>query len=168
MKKTIGYLTMIALLTALFGSYAAAQPPGGGGFGRTQGGPGTHEGSRGRSWRGLTPPRRVLENVLEFTDEQFEALDALKADLRATIRPLQSETRGLRESIKAALESENPDATGLGESMIASHGLGQQIRLAQRDFRTSFEEILTDEQLQKLQEWKEHPRRGRGMRRPGQ
>ncbi len=162
MKKTIGYLTMIALMTALFGSYAAAQPPGHGGYGRDRGEFGMGEGFRGPGARGLTPPRWVLENVLELTDEQLDALEALKTDHRAAMRPLREERRELGKGLKAALASENPDATAVGESVIAIHDLGEQMKLASADFGTAFEALLTEDQLQALQEWKENPKRGRG------
>ena len=142
--------------------FAGPNGPQGPGFGmRRGGGPGF--GPRG-GFGGQLPPRRVLESVLELTDEQFDELEVLRDELMAAIEPLRDQHKELGESLKAELELENPDPTTLGELMIASRDLREQIRAGHDAFVTSFEGILTPDQLEKLEAWRENPRPRRPRR----
>ncbi len=111
-------------------------------------------------------PVRVLSRVLDLSEEQVGQLQLLLEELRANVQPLREERGPLHDQLEAFLESESPDAEEVGAIVIAIHGIIQQIEQAQQDFAAAFEAILTPEQLEKLQEFLDNPRRGpRG--RPG-
>lgn len=111
-------------------------------------------------------PVRALRRVLDLSEEQLEQLQALLEDLHTTIQPLGEERRLAHDQLEALLESEAPNAEEVGAVVIAIHEINQQIEQAKQDFASSFEAILTPEQLEKLQQFLDNPRRGpRG--RPG-
>ena len=178
MRKNTALLIMTILLigTGSLGSGMAA--PQREGFARPvnfQGGAfdGTgHPNFGGRS-RGMgIPSQRILQNVLGFTDQQFNQLDLLKEDFRAALKPLLEEQRGLREPLKSALDSDPPDALLVGELVISSRNVMQQIRALRQSFQDSFVTILTVEQVDLLDEFEANrsSRRGfrRGRRQPGE
>ena len=112
----------------------------------------------------VIPPDNFLINVLELDEDQLAEAAELRESLRATVTPLMQEGRAIRQEVKAQLDSENPDPTTVGELVIAGHALEPQIREASQAAREAFKEILTEEQLEKL----ENARPGRrGMRSRG-
>jgi len=104
------------------------------------------------------PSRRGnLAEVLDLNEQQQEQLKALRETLRTTVEPLREQKRDLREQIKAAVDAGN--AQQAGELLISEKALREQFKAAHQSFETSFEKILTPEQKQKWDVYKEMRRR---------
>ncbi|MEM7582983.1 MAG: Spy/CpxP family protein refolding chaperone [Acidobacteriota bacterium] len=119
-------------------------------------------GPRDRGGRGLLPP----SGYLELTEEQIDAAQAIREQTRDSIEPIRDEMRALRGQLKANFESGDPDATEVGQLMIDIHAQRQQLRTLREDAEGQFAALLTAEQLEKWENFKEL-RRGRGGRRAG-
>ena len=105
-------------------------------------------------------PGRVLARLLDLSEEQVTQLQELQEELQTTVQPLREERGLLHDQLELLLESDAPNAEEVGALVIAIHEVNQQIEQAQQDFTASFEAILTAEQLEKLQEFLDNPRRG--------
>ncbi len=146
-RKTIIFLAL-ALLALL--PLAAIAEPGGGHRGR---GPG----------KGFFPP----PGYLDLNDEQIEAAQAIREGVRAEMEALRDETRTLREQLKALLDGDNPDAAEVGQLTIELHGLRQQTRANREAAESEFAALLTAEQLEKWENFKELRQSRRGPRHRG-
>jgi len=113
----------------------------------------------------FVPPAQALQNIVGLSDEQIDQLEALKADLMASLEPLVEESRVLQEDIRAALDSASPSAVEVGQLVISSHMVRRDIREIRSLFRSEFENILTPDQLERLEDFKED-QLTRGRRRP--
>lgn len=145
-RKTLA-LTALALL-ALLPLVALASP--GERHGR---GPG----------RGMFPP----PGYLDLSDEQIEATQAILEGVRAEMSGTREERHALREELKAILDSDNPDANAAGQLVISLHDLRQQTRAILEDAENQFAALLTAEQLEKWENFKELRESRRGRRGPG-
>lgn len=112
-------------------------------------------------------PIHKMVRVLDLTEEQQEALKALKVELKAERRADRSAKEG-HTSIRAQFEALNPtdanyqqDVNELAE-LQAEKAKARFLRMA--DVRVKISEILTDEQLDKFESMKEK-RSKRGERR---
>ncbi len=153
-RKTLALLA-IALLALL--PLIALAEPGSGQRGRGRGnGPGSGPG------RGMFPP----PGYLDLTDEQIEAVDVIRESVRAEMEAGREEAGTLHEALKAALDGDNPDATAVGQMTIELHGLRQQRRAILEDAESRFAVLLTAEQLEKWENYKEL-RQGRRQHRRG-
>ena len=141
-------LTAVALVALL--PLAAFAEPGPGHRGR---GPG----------KGFLPP----PGYLDLSDEQIEASRAIRESVRAEMEPLRDERRALREQLKTALEDENPDAAAVGQMVIEIHGLRGQTRTILENAEGQFSALLTAEQLEKWENFKELRSSRRGPRHRG-
>ncbi len=124
--------------------------------------PGDRHRGRGPG-RGLFPP----PGYLDLSDEQIEAAEAIRESVRAEMGAVRDETGTLREALKAMLEGDDPDAAGVGQLVIELHGLRQQTRTILEDAGSQFAALLTAEQLEKWENFKElrKGRRGPGRHR---
>jgi Spy/CpxP family protein refolding chaperone len=113
------------------------------------------------------PPHARLEALLDLTDAQQASLKAIHAEQRQAAEPILEELRGIHDAIETGLESDAPDATALGEKLIAAHAARTRLEQLHRAGRERLVSLLTDEQRQKLEAFeKEHgPAGGPGMRR---
>lgn len=134
------------------------------GFGRMGHGPGHHGGP-------LLPP----PGYLDLSEEQRQAARAIHESFREGLRGDHEEMRGLRQQLHQALESENPDPTEVGRLMIDLHSRRDGFHAAREAATAEFEALLTPEQLEKWQNFKElresrhgrHGRHGHGEGGPG-
>ncbi len=133
-------------------------------------GPGDRQRDRGpgrgqAGHRNLFPP----PGYLDLSDEQIEAAEGIRENVRAEMGAVRDETRTLREALKAALDGDNPDATAIGQMAIELHGLRQQTRATLEDAQSQFAALLTPDQLEKWENFKElrKGRRGPGRHRGG-
>ncbi len=145
-RKTIAFaaVTLIALLPL-----AAIAAPGD----RHGRGPG----------RGMFPP----PGYLDLSDEQIEAAAAIRESVHAEMTATRDERGTLRDELKAALESDDPDATAVGQLVIELHGLRQHTRATLEGAESAFAAILTAEQLEKWENFKELRKGRRGGRHRG-
>jgi len=116
-------LTLIVLAAALVVPGALlAQGNGGGPPGAAPGqGPGQ---GQGPLIRDLLPP----PGYLQLTDSQKEAAKGLAEDLRAAVEPIGQELRAQREALRAAVESDAPNATKIGRLVLDVRALEGQVR----------------------------------------
>ncbi len=115
---------------------------------------------RGRGpGRGMFPP----PGYLDLSEEQIEATEAIREEVRSEMRATRSETRTLREALRALLEGDDPDAAEVGQLMIELHGLKQQTRAILEGAESRFAALLTAEQLEKWENFKELRKGRRGM-----
>lgn len=153
--------SILALL--LPGTLAYSQPPGGG-FGPGPGprggeGPGPRAGhGPGHGPRGFLPP----PGYLDLTEEQKAAAEALREQARAEIEPLREQIRAQREQLHTLLDASNPDAAAVGQLVIGTHALHEQIRTLIESYEQRFAALLTPEQLTKWENFKELRRPHRG------
>ena len=104
---------------------------------------------------------------LDLADEQIEATNAIRDSVRAEMGAAHEEMDALREELKAALDNDSPDAAAVGQLVIELHGLREQTRATLEDAESRFAALLTDEQLEKWENFKElrKGRRGPGHHR---
>ncbi len=113
--------------------------------------------------RGMFPP----PGYLDLSEEQIEAAREIRESVRAEMEASREATAALREELKAALDGGDPDAAAVGEMVIELHGLREQTRAIFEDAESQFAAILTAEQLEKWENFKELRRNRRGPRRGG-
>ena len=95
----------------------------------------------------FVPPLWVLEDVLELNDTQLEKVTTLKKEVKTTVRHQLKELRTLRGQLKSELEQDEPSSLRVGELVISGRDLRHQIKKSRRNFKKSFDEILTKDQL---------------------
>lgn len=123
---------------------------------------------RDRSEEVSLPPRFVLQRILNLEDDQLEAIQALRSDFKAAAEPVRDQMKAASKALSDLLSNDSPDAAAVGEQVIALRNLRQEIRVTRADLGAAFEALLTGEQLERLEEWRNQPRRGRwGAGRPG-
>ncbi|HUO87494.1 MAG TPA: periplasmic heavy metal sensor [Thermoanaerobaculia bacterium] len=161
--------TVLAVVAILVALPLAAQPPAAPGHGAgpghhfAGGGPGGHGGPHGVfGGRGF----ERLARYLELTDEQQTAARQLHEAARTAAEPIKEESRSLHGELREMLEQPAPDATAVGERMIAIDANRDQLRQIFTDTTAGFEALLTAEQLEKLEAF-QHRRGERGERRHG-
>ena len=165
--RTVATIALTGMLLTGSGAFGQDGPePSREGFGRSAG----HHGGppRGRRGRRGLPPNRVLKNRIGLSDEQLTQVNQLREDFKATVEPLLEQGHALRGSLRTELESDAPSVETVGNLVISGRDVRKQIRATRQNFRESFESILTPEQAEKLNEFKERGhRRGRGFGRRG-
>ena len=112
----------------------------------------------------LAPPERVLEH-LGISDLQLEQIGQLREDAKSILGPLHEEQKGYRQQLRTLLESEAPNATDVGNVVIATRHVGEEIRATEQSFREQFQLMLTPEQLTAWEEFNSNRQsRRRGSR----
>lgn len=102
-----------------------------------------------------------LADELSLSDDQKAQLAELRKKQRGTIQPLMETAREAHETFRAALQSETPDATAVGEAAIAMKAAEKKVRAAHDAAFKEMESILTAEQREKLDQARERRPRGR-------
>ncbi|HXG94595.1 MAG TPA: periplasmic heavy metal sensor [Blastocatellia bacterium] len=91
-----------------------------------------------------------LKDYLGLTDQQVSDMKALIKKHRDAAVPLVEEMKAKREVLRAALDGAEPNATTVGQLVIAERGLGKQLRALNEKLRADLLAILTQEQKDKL------------------
>lgn len=160
--KVLAALSIAALVLA--GGMAWAQGPGSGpqgpgpgiGPGGPGGGPGlfAQAGRHGRMGRhGFFGPRLI--RALDLSEEQIKQAREIRENTRRQVQPLAEEQRALRQELRTALEGEAPSSEAVGSIVISLHQNRQQVRDLHQQALTDFEAILTPEQLERFQQFRE-------------
>jgi protein CpxP len=133
MNRTIKFVGAAALALGLAGAGLAADEGAGRGegFGRGR--------MHGRGGRGFG-------RALNLTDDQKAQLKAMREQQREALRPVAEQQRALRDQIRQALESPNPDAARIGQLEIQAHQLRLQMRAEREKAMAAFVNVLTPEQ----------------------
>jgi periplasmic protein CpxP/Spy len=93
-----------------------------------------------------------LAERLDLNEGQKASLKTFLEQLHNEIAPLGEQTRTLHEEIKKELESGSPDATAIGERVIAAHAVHEKMKAAHDAFKEKLGAILDEEQKKELQE----------------
>jgi Spy/CpxP family protein refolding chaperone len=96
--------------------------------------------------RGGGPPE--IAEALGLSDGQRANVDKLRDDMMEQARPLFDQRHQQMEAIHAALDGAKPDATAIGNQMIAAHAIEKQIEALHKDFEGKVRALLTPEQQQ--------------------
>ena len=123
----------------------------------------------GHGYRGRGPARGLLPppGYLDLTEEQIEAAEAIREGVRSEMSAARDERRTLREQLKAMLDGESPDAKAVGQLAIDLHAMRERTRATLEDAEARFVELLTAEQLEKWENFKELRQGRRGGRHRG-
>ena len=117
---------------------------------------------RARRWPAL-PPDRALER-LGLTEEQMAEVEKLRESHTAAMSSLRKKGDGIQTRLQEQLEMEESSPAKVGELVIEGRDVRQKIRKARQSVRESFSAVLTEEQLEKNEKFRD--RRGRpGARR---
>jgi Spy/CpxP family protein refolding chaperone len=108
-----------------------------------------------------------LASVLNLTDAQKASAKQLHADLMAKAQPLMTRMRQQHEELKTLLSGTNPDATEIGQKVIAAHDTRNQLKALHEDFANRFSALLNADQKAKFQEMRQRFEHGPGAA-PGQ
>jgi len=155
-------MTTNSLMTKVAAAVVAALPCVPAAYAQEPGGPPAHE--HGPEFRrfgpgGPGPGRGRLAEELGLGDEQ-------KAQLEA-IQPLMEAARQAHEAFRSALESENPEATAVGQAALAMKAAERKVRAARDAAFEEMKDVLTPEQREKLEQARQRgPRPGRRGPRP--
>jgi Spy/CpxP family protein refolding chaperone len=139
---------------------AAPAPP--------EGPEGTGAGSRGPKGRPALGARTA--EYLGLSEQQKASFREMQRQHRTEMEPLWAEGRELRRKLREATEAPSPDATAVGEAMLALRAHHEKVKAQRGAFEQKLVAQLTPEQKQKweaLRAARELGRGGRHARRAG-
>lgn len=130
----------------------------------SQHGPMFHKRMHGPGGEGMAD---MLAERLNLNEEQKASLKTFVEQLHTEIAPVREQTRTLHEEILKELESGSPNATAIGERVIAAHANRETMKTAHDAFKERLGSILNEEQKKDLEEMHErhmrHDMGGPGM-----
>lgn len=95
-------------------------------------------------------PIAVVAHVLELSPDQITAWSGILHARQAAIEPLAHQAQAQEQAIGQALAGANPDPLAVGRAIIELRGLQAQIGGINAQSATQFEQVLTEEQAQRL------------------
>ena len=98
----------------------------------------------------LPPPIQTVAKHLELSPEQVGAWMGLLDGLHQQQRPLHEQVQALEEELRLQLQQPEPDPAAVGQLILEIHALREQIRINEDTYRDAFEDLLNEEQLEKL------------------
>jgi len=104
-----------------------------------------------------------MAKALGLTAEQQAAAKKIHADVAAKAKPLMEQHDQQWEDLHALLDSDNPDATEVGQRMLAAHATGQQIKALHEEAMAKFKALLNADQQEKLQKFEDMHREHEGF-----
>ena len=108
-----------------------------------------------------------LAEYLELTEAQRAEAEALHDRWLGDAREVHETTQASFAKIHEMAAAENPDATAIGELVIQMHRDHQAMRQAHEAWRAELVELLTPEQVEKLEAWEAARPEGMGFGRHG-
>jgi len=100
----------------------------------------------------MVAARHSIINFLELDAAQVDAWDALWADHRAAEQPLRQQIADVQAEIDALFAAGAPDPAELGVLVIERHDLGAALADVHVAYVEGFENLLDDEQADRLRE----------------
>jgi hypothetical protein len=100
-----------------------------------------------------------LKNYLALTDQQVSDIGSLLKKHQDAAFPLRQELRARNHELRNALAAPEPNATTVGQMVIAQRALKTQLRAVNVKLRADIAGKLNAEQKQKLESLKNRPRR---------
>jgi Spy/CpxP family protein refolding chaperone len=97
------------------------------------------------------PPLEKVAGFLELSEEQVGDWQALLEDRDEALVPLHEEIAAESQALGDLLAGEDPDATEVGELVIAIHDLRGEAKDVHMTYATGFDELLEEEQAQRLE-----------------
>jgi Spy/CpxP family protein refolding chaperone len=139
MKKSILRLTTLLIATALAATGGSALADGGAP-------PCAHHG------HAMSPSEHLdrLTPILGLSAAQQAAAKKMARELTARTEPLTRQAGAQHDEMRALLESSSPDATRIGQKMIAIHAIHEQLEAIHRQELARFEGLLDAGQRAKL------------------
>lgn len=152
--------TTVLVLAMIMTAGVNAQVPGGkrmGPYGQGDG-PGFHQGNRqgaGQAYRQRSEafgPHKQAK--LDLSEDQKEQLSTLKLQQYKTMKPMRAEMGELKARERTLMSQEDVDVKALNKLIDQQTDLMNKMRKSQMTQKLAFREILTDEQLMKLDQKK--------------
>lgn len=143
-------LTWVLALGALVTGAALASAGHGGDHGLRMRGHHGGDHHRGGIWQS-----EHLARALDLTTEQRAAAKELSEEFAAQAEPLWTSAREQRRQVHEMVESAAPDATAIGQRMIATHQVHQQLKALHDDFDAKFSALLDAEQREDFEKMRE-------------
>jgi Spy/CpxP family protein refolding chaperone len=94
--------------------------------------------------------KEIVIRTLGLTEAQQAEWETMLANLRATLAPLREQLKNGEEALRDLLRQSNPDPTRIGELVLASKQVREQMGAAHQAYLQGFEGMLTLEQKAKL------------------
>ena len=130
--KTAGLFMMVALMTTGLNAQASRQ------------------GGRGSGPNGQGKERMAGYLALDLSEEQQEAMKALRTENYKTIKPLKNKMVELKARERTLLSEETVDLKAVNKVIDEQTELSNKMRKIQVAHKVEVKEILTDEQIMKL------------------
>lgn len=117
----------------------------------------------------MSQHHEMIVKALGLTEEQRAEAKKIHEEVAAKAESLMEQRHQQWKEIHEMLEGGNPDATAIGQRMIAAHASGEQLKALHEDAMAKFSALLNAEQLEKLKKLhEEHEGEGfRHMHGPG-
>lgn len=98
------------------------------------------------------PPQPVIivAQVLNLSPDQVTAFAGILQQRQTAIQPLIEQLQAKQQSIGQLLGAATPDPLAIGQTLIDIHALQLQVAAANAASAKQFEQILTPDQLQRL------------------
>ena len=98
----------------------------------------------------LPQPVQVVATILQLQPDQLMALVTMIQQREAALQPLRQQLQAHQQSLAAALQSANPDATVIGQLLIETRAIERQAGAVTAQAAAQFEQVLTPEQIERL------------------
>lgn len=164
MKNQCIRTTAVLVLAMIMTAGVNAQVSGGKGMGPCgQGdGPGFHQGNRQGAGQGAGQAYRQRgeafgprqQAILDLSEDQKEQLSTLKVQQYKTLKPMKAEMGELKARERTLMSQEEVDVKAINKLIDQQTDLMSKMRKSQVTQKLAFREILTDEQLMKLDQKK--------------
>jgi len=102
------------------------------------------------------PPR--IERDLNLTAEQQTAFDNARHEFEHSTMPLIEKERDARERVADAVRGGNTDACALGQMLLDSRNIGDQLKSAHDAFTKKLSMIFTPDQMAKFESFEKQMR----------
>ena len=104
-----------------------------------------------------------MAKALDLTAEQKAAAKKIHEEVAAKAKPLMEQQQQQWEQIHTLLEGDNPDATDIGQRMIAAHAAGAQLKALHEEAMGKFKTLLNADQIEKLEKFETMHREHEGF-----
>jgi Spy/CpxP family protein refolding chaperone len=92
-----------------------------------------------------------LAETLQLAPDQKIAFDSLHKDLAAIVEPLLVQAQTAHAQLHSLLTADRPDATAIGNQLLAVHAIEKQIDAAHKATAQKVEALLTPDQKAKFE-----------------
>ncbi len=99
----------------------------------------------------LPPPIVFVRTFLQLTDDQTAALVGMIETRNAAMQPVAAKVQASQEALGKLLDSPAADATAAGSLLLDIHAGQKQLAAIAQGAAASFEALLSQEQLDRLQ-----------------